>query len=98
MRSFQAIEKLTPQLDFVLKMAFSVLPVTQNIFICLLVLGGISCLAATFLIFFFFNISVEQSNLNFESIKYTAVFPYIKREIAKFEEREREMIQKVESV
>jgi hypothetical protein len=33
-----------------------------------------------------------------KSIKYSAVFPYIKREMAKFEDRERELVLRVEKV
>jgi hypothetical protein len=99
--SFQAIEKLTPALDVILYMAFNALPVAQNVIVCLLMLAGISCLAVTLFSCFCFNISLEQSNMKFnsrKSIKYTAVFPYIKREIAKFEERERETALRVENV
>lgn len=95
---FQAIEDLTPFLHFVVNMAFKVLPVAQIVLVCLLMLAGVSCLAATLANVFFLTISSEQSNLKFnskKSIKYTAVFPYIKREMAKFEERERELIQRV---
>lgn len=62
---------------------------------------GVSYLAAALGNFFFIAIPLRQSNVKFnskKSIKYTAVFPYIKREIAKFEERERELMQKTESV
>ncbi|CRK92365.1 CLUMA_CG005909, isoform A [Clunio marinus] len=93
-----AIEKLTPSLDVILKMCFIYLPVVQNIIIGLLVLGGFFSIVLMFLHIIFSVSEKHQTNLRFNSIKYTAVFPFIKQEIAKFDERDREMVQKVESV
>lgn len=98
---FQAIERLTPVLDVILYLAFTALPVAQNIIVFLLMLAGISCLAVTLFSCFCFKIPLEQSNMKFnsrKSIKYSAVFPYIKREMAKFEERDREVVLRVENV
>lgn len=95
------IEKLTFRLIFILKMAFNILPVVQNAIICLLIFTGFLCLAGALANFFYFDISSEQSDVNFDprkSIRYTAVFPYIKMEIAKFEDRGCEAIQKMETV
>lgn len=66
-------------------------------------LAGVSCLAVTLFFCLCFNVSLEQSNMKFnsrKSIKYSSVsvFPFIKREIAKFEDRERDVVLKVESV
>lgn len=99
--SFQAIEKLTPSLDIILYLAFNALPVVQFLTVCLLMLAGISCLVVTLFNCFCLDISLKQSNLKFysrKSIKYTAVFPFIKREMAKFEDREREMVLRSENV
>lgn len=96
---FQAIEDLTPGIHVLLCLALKILPVVQIIIVCLLALVGLSCLATSFLNLFCFSFPSEQSNNGIKftskkSIKYTAVFPYIKREMAKFEERERELIQR----
>lgn len=99
--SFQAIEKLTPSLHVILYLAFNALPVVQFSTVCLLMVAGISCLVVTLFNCFCFDISLKQSNLKFysrKSIKYTAVFPFIKREMAKFEDREREMVLRSENV
>lgn len=97
----QAIEKLTPALEIILKLLFNVLPVAQKVIIYLFAFGAISCVAASILIYFFVRISEDETSnecIQRRSIKYTAVFPYIKREMAKFEDKEREMLQKTESV
>lgn len=93
----QAIEDLTPGLHVLLFLALKALPVLQIIVVCVVFLLGLSYLVVSFLNLFCFPFPSKQSNSDMkftskQSIKYTAVFPYIKREIAKFEERERELI------
>lgn len=83
---FQAIEQLTPTIDFILKMAFNILPVVQKVIVCILAFMGCSGIAMCLLKYFFIY---NMSGCTKKSIKYTAVFPYIKREIAKLEEKER---------
>jgi hypothetical protein len=85
----QAVERLTPWLDFVLNMAFNVLPVIQKVIVYVLAFVGCSGVALCSLQYFLFCDLPDDKK---KSIKYTAVFPYIKREIAKFEEKEREML------
>lgn len=68
-------------------------------------LVGFWCFAAALINFYAITTPLRQSSLKFnsnKSIKYTAVFPYsttyIKREIAKYDEREREMMLRTETV
>jgi len=89
-----AIEELTPWLDFLLKMLFNVLPIVQKTIVYLLFLAAVSCLATTILIYLIYKLSAEQPSIPKRSIKYSAVFPYIKREIQRFEDKEREALQK----
>jgi hypothetical protein len=91
----QAIENLTPSLDIILNLAFNILPVVQKIIVYILAFIGCSGIAMCLLKFFLLcNLPKDTK----KSIKYTAVFPYIKREIAKLEEKEREMMQRIDSV
>jgi hypothetical protein len=91
----QAVERLTPWLDFVLCFAFIIAPVLQKIVIYVLAFIGCSGVALCTLKYFLFCDLPDDKK---KSIKYTAVFPYIKREFAKFEEKEREMLQRIDAV
>ena len=81
-------------LDFTLRLAFNILPLAQKVLVYTLAFIGCSGIALCLLKYFLFcNLPSDTKH----SIKYTAVFPYIKREVAKLEEREREMLQRIDS-
>jgi hypothetical protein len=80
---------LTTELYIIVYCAFKILPALQAFVIYGCLIGGLFYLTKTVLNIFV-NTS-EESKIIFNSkssIKYTAVFPYIKREMAKFEDRE----------
>lgn len=97
-----AIEKLTPELRIWVFFLFNFLPPMQTCIIYLLGICGISLFAGVVLIYCFFkHSSIDSTTIQYNtkhSIKYTAMFPYIKREIAKFEDKEKESLQRVDSV
>ena len=73
-------------------MAFKVLPVVQIITIVISMLFGLFYLTAAFGDAVFVIAMPSRRLTSNKSIKYTAVFPYLKREIAKFEDRECELV------
>ena len=86
-------------LKVLLNVMFNILPILQKVFICLFMLIGIAYLITLIANFFCHSSKPSDIGMNSQkSIKYTAVFPYIKREMARFEERERELTLKTESV
>jgi hypothetical protein len=86
------------ELHIIVNLIFKVLPVVQKLVILGCLIAGVFFLRLSILSIFkksqFSSESQTKSNSK-ASIKYTAVFPYIKREIAKFEDREQELIQKM---
>ena len=74
--------------------AFIVLPIIQKLIIYILAFIGAAGIALCALKYFIFCDLPDYK----KSIKYTAVFPYIKREMAKFEDKERDMLQRLDSV
>lgn len=98
-----AIEKLTPGLRMWVFLLFNFFPPMQTVIIYLLGICGVSLFAGIVLIYCFFKHSpIDSASIQYDpkhSIKYTAMFPYIKREIiAKFEDKEKESLQRNESV
>jgi Na+(H+)/acetate symporter ActP len=91
----QALEGLPPELDFLINLAFNVLPIAQTIVIYLLLFVGLSGISWCLLKYFYYNFSESLSESRV-SVKYMVVFPYIKREIAKLEEKDR--LQKSDAV
>ncbi|CAO1422491.1 unnamed protein product [Diamesa tonsa] len=97
-----AIEKLTPRLKLWVFLLFNFFPPMQTFIVYLLGICGVSLFAGVVLIYCFFKHSpIDSTTIKYDSkrsIKYTAMFPYIKREIAKFDDKEKESLQRIDSV
>ncbi|CAG9807146.1 unnamed protein product [Chironomus riparius] len=89
-----AVERLQFSLNIILIIAFIILPIIQKLIIYILAFIGAAGIALCALKYFLFCDLPD----NKKSIKYSAVFPYIKREMAKFEDKERDILQRVDSV
>ena len=96
-----AIEKLTPNLRMWVFLLFNFFPPMQTCIIYLLGICGVSLFAGVVLIYCFFKHSpIDSTSIQYDpkrSIKYTAMFPYIKREIAKFDDKEKESLQRIDN-